>query len=138
MKRFLAAVFASAVAGSFLCAAVHAQYDGSLIRTGTENSITYASGGIGVTERTILKGWFDKYNLWVSCALESGHYLSCVPVTITNSSGRVVFEKETTGPWLLVKLPAGRYSIAAAYESTQEKQNVTVDSGLADVRFRWK
>lgn len=138
MKQFLTAAVAASVLGVFMLTAADAQYDGSFITTGTENGIAYASGGVGVTERTIMKGWFDKYNLRVSCALETGQYVSRIPITIADDSGKTVLKKTTSGPWFLVRLPKGRYTVSATYEDRQDKKTFAVESGFTDVRFRWE
>lgn len=75
--------------------------------------IAYASGGIGMDEREEMQAMLGDYSLKLAFAFEgSGAYVSGVSVTLSRA-GEPVFQVQDVGPWLLVKLPAGPYEVAA-------------------------
>jgi|SRR5688500_8065770 len=56
-------------------------------------------------------------------------YISDVRVMIKDGSGTTVLDIVTEGPFLLVKLPPGKYTIEAIYESTARHRDVTIEKG---------
>lgn len=68
-----------------------------------------------------------------------GSFLSAVQVIVKErSSGREVVNTTTTGPWLILDLPAGDYSVRAQRENGQAQGgNITVagDSGKFGFMF---
>lgn len=56
-------------------------------------------------------------------------YISDVQVTIKDGSGNTVLETVTEGPYLLVKLPVGKYSLDATYESTTLHRHLNIQKG---------
>lgn len=108
-----------------------------------QGDITYLSGGIGRDEaRTILTAAKD-YPL----ALEfvpaaqgrriKGGDPTAVPVTIRNLQGRVVLSASSEGPFMLVKLPVGRYLISATHEGKVERRHVWITGEPRLVVFEW-
>lgn len=95
------------------------------------DAISYVSGGIGSFE----KKWFENatrdYSLKLTYADTTGHHLSGVDVTLANSKGQTVLTTVTEGPYLLVKAPAGTYSLTSRYEGQSKTQNVKLGSGTA-------
>lgn len=100
--------------------------------------IAYASGGIGISEREQMQAMLADYSLKLAFAVEgSGAYLSDVSVTLLRGEDRV-FEVTDVGPWLLVKLPAGRYRVVAVSGArTQEAMIEVPESGLASAVLRF-
>jgi hypothetical protein len=100
--------------------------------------IAYASGGIGLTEREQMQAMLGDYSLKLMFAIEgSGAYVSGVSVTLSQA-GEPVFEVNDVGPWLLVKLPAGPYQVAARSSAKTVEAAVTVpQSGHAEAVLRF-
>lgn len=97
-------------------------------RTGDERP--YVSGGIGQDEANVLQAERAGYSLWVTTAAKgSGAYLSDVQLTIVDARQRVVFDRALDGPWLMVDLAAGRYTVRAASGGEQHEAVTTVHAG---------
>jgi hypothetical protein len=56
-------------------------------------------------------------------------YISDVQVIIKDASGNTVLETITEGPYLLVKLPPGKYSLDATYESVKLHRDLSIQKG---------
>ena len=48
---------------------------------------------------------------------------------IKDGSGKVVLDTVTTGPFLLVRLPPGKYSLDASYESKTLHRDLSIGKG---------
>ena len=98
----------------------------------TQGEVRYLSGGIGSDESEAIKAARDSYSLTLTLAGKADGrdvYLSSVPVTIRDASGKTVLDVTTSGPYLLADLPAGRYDISAQYAGEQKKTTATVVAG---------
>lgn len=56
-------------------------------------------------------------------------YISDVPVTISDESGKIVLDTVAEGPFLLIKLPPGKYSLAATYQSIKLYRQLNIQKG---------
>lgn len=80
--------------------------------------VEYMSGGIGVDESTAIKSISRKWPLTLVFSVKSStraQYAADVNVSIKDVKGHVVLQVQSQGPYLLVKLPAGRYLVDAIY-----------------------
>lgn len=105
----------------------------------TEHGITYLSGGIGKDESQAMKAEQKNYPLsLVFAAGRRDEYLANVPVKIENRSGSTVLDTVSRGPIMLVKLPAGRYRVAATRRG-KALQRIAVVKGRGDTQvvFHW-
>jgi len=103
----------------------------------THSGITYVTGGIGEDEVRAFHEVAPKYNLRITLATKAGHYLSDVDVRIAAGQHEVLHLR-TEGPFLFVRVPAGRYQIAARDRHLTETKHVVVPAqGGTDVRFYW-
>jgi hypothetical protein len=57
---------------------------------------------------------------------QEGHLVSDVKVLVKDSDGVDVVNMDTQGPWLLLRLPKGRYSVHATWQDT-EPQGSRID-----------
>ena len=105
----------------------------------TEHGITYVSGGIGKDESQAMKAEQQNYPLsLVFAAGKRNEYLANVPVKIENRSGSTVLDTVSRGPIMLVKLPAGRYRIAAIRRGKALQRSAVVKvRGDTQVVFHW-
>jgi hypothetical protein len=89
--------------------------------------IGFVEGGIGLEEAQMLDAERSRYPLALRlAALRSGAYLADVHLTITDSAGAVVFERQMQAPWLLIDLKPGRYEIVGVYEGEVQRLAVVV------------
>lgn len=102
------------------------------------NGVTYVTGGIGEDEVQAFREVAAKYNMRITLASKTGHYLSDVDVKIV-SGQREVLAVRTEGPFLFVSVPPGRYEVVARERHlTETKQVVVPAHGGIDVRFYWE
>ena len=67
------------------------------------------SGGVGLEERQAAPVEGTKLVFFV----KSGSFLSDVNVTVTDMAGDQLVKTTSRGPWLILDLPDGRYSVRA-------------------------
>ena len=114
----------------------HAQNNEAIMQT--VGNVPYVSGGIGIASIDRLDSMSSQFNLKLVFALKSGEYLSDVKVTITDAAGKAIVDTMSDGPWLLTKLPPGKYQIAASFAGNTVKRTVAVGAArLNTVDFRW-
>lgn len=125
-NRFLAA--------AALCAFGAAFAQGPLPAVKRSGTVEYLSGGIGSDESTAIKAASAHWPLTLEFAVNTqprADYASDVQVTIRDAHDAAVFKATSGGPFLLVKLPPGRYSVDAMYGGKTLRQPVTVAQGAA-------
>lgn len=123
------------VAGTswLLCAAAVLHAQGS---AGVEPP--YLSGGIGVSGREELTEVQDQYSLKLVFAYTTGAFLANVAVEIADARGESLLNTVASGPWMLVKLPPGRYRVTATVADVVRSAEAEVPAqGLREVDLRW-
>jgi hypothetical protein len=105
----------------------------------TEHGITYLSGGIGHEEALAIKAEARHYPLsLVFAAGRHNEYLADVKVTIKDRNNKAVVDTVSTGPIMLLKVPAGRYAIAAESNGKTLHRTVQVKAkGERQVVLHW-
>jgi hypothetical protein len=104
-------------------------------------SISYLSGGIGSDQSAAIKSVMSQYPLTLEFAGKTGsgnEYLSDVPVQIANAHGTTVLKADSHGPFMLLSLPAGRYTITARHDGKTQQRTVNIASAAhAHEVFIW-
>lgn len=110
-----------------------------LPRPKTENGITYMSGRIGVDEAKAMREAARHYPLsMVFSANKHNEYLADVNFTIKDKAGNEVLSTVSDGPIILLKLPAGRYSIEAEIEGKTLHRIVQIQANdERQIAFHW-
>lgn len=125
-------LIASSMACTVACAPVLAQTPPVAV---VRNGVSYVTGGVGEDEVLAFRQAASQYSLRMTFADKAGHYLSDVHV-MPSYAGRVVLMVRTDGPFLFVKVPAGRYEIVARDEYASETRHISVPSASGvDVRI---
>jgi hypothetical protein len=137
MGRLMAATLISCSVGQVAWA-----IPDSLPRLQHAGPVTYLSGGVGADESAAIKAQMPNYPVVLEFAgtTQAGNeYLADVPVRITDMHGKTVLETDTRGPFLLVALPPGRYSVAATYQgkTVHRKVNVALHGHVREL-FLWQ
>ncbi len=104
MSAFAFALPAAAAPGSNLPAAHH------------EGAVTYISGGVGQQEANAIRHVAKYYPLELDFLLKSkprDKYLAGVKVRIRDMHNKMVLNITSHGPFLLAKLPEGKYAVSA-------------------------
>lgn len=102
-----------------------------------EGAARYACGGIGSDESTAMRAAMKDHPLALLFARTDGAYLADVAVTIRQTDGGTALALRASGPVCLIDLPAGRYTVEAALDGAQKRQEVTVGGGAKTVDFRF-
>lgn len=105
--------------------------------SGAMNDVPFMTGGVGMNERVRMEMAAEDYNLKIALTTASGAYLAQIPLTIRNDNGEVAFETRTTGPWLYVNLPEGRYTVAAEYDGTTRERKLQLGVGTEKIILQW-
>jgi hypothetical protein len=108
-----------------------AAFSATAMTTGqTARGGPFVSGGIGESEIVALDAQRDRYSLWVITAAKvSGAYLADVRVRIIDEKKAVVLEHTMAGPWMLVDLPLGRFTVEASYGGQSITRATTIHAG---------
>jgi len=100
--------------------------------------IAFVSGGIGEGAQAQLLAREKEFNLKLVFTLVEGNYISDVGVEVKDASGKTVISHVSEGPFFLARLPAGAYSLTAAYDGQSQTRKVTVVAGhLRTEYLRW-
>ncbi|AJZ57155.1 putative exported protein [Paraburkholderia fungorum] len=103
--------------------------------------INYLSGGVGSDESTAIKGEMGHYPLVLEFAGKTNagnDYLADIPVQVSDAHGTVVLDANSRGPFMLISLPNGRYTVTATYQGNEVRRTVSVAVGAhAQELFIW-
>lgn len=111
------------------------------IEVHAENEVTFVSGGIGSCESQEMRNIAKQYQLelvFVQKTATTESFLASVPVEIIDKKGSYVLDTVTKGPYLLAKLPNGRYSVTATFNGETKEQQVSITSKHQRVVFMWR
>jgi hypothetical protein len=107
-----------------------------------QGSIVFLSGGVGKDQQAAIKHVAAGYPLeleFLKGPKAPREYLSGVHVDIKDTTGKPVLNTQSDGPFLLVKVPHGTYSISATDGGRTQTRNVTVTDGEHQrVVFAWR
>ncbi|SAK43300.1 hypothetical protein AWB82_00546 [Caballeronia glebae] len=111
---------------------------GGLPQIQQQGDVSYTSGGVGLDESHALLREQAHWPLSLRFTGPTADYLSGVNVRIVGGKGGEVLSTESMGPYMLVKLPPGSYTVYAKYKDQEKKQAVTVAGpGKAKAAFHW-
>jgi hypothetical protein len=92
--------------------------------------VPFMTGGISIEELRAMDRRKGDFSLWLTTAAKgSGAHLSDVKVTIADANKKVVFDGVLTGPWLMIDLPVGRYTLTAQLKDQTQTRNTRVHKG---------
>jgi hypothetical protein len=107
----------------------------------THGIVTYVSGGIGQKEAQAFEAAARQYPLdleFASTHTPPAKFTADVHVIITDAQGTRVLDTQSKGPFLLAKLPAGRYTVTAEQHQQTLTRTVHVSTHKpTHVRFLW-
>ena len=134
VSRFaVAAALAAGLAAG--ATGAYAQSDG-LPAARQQGDVTFVSGGVGLDESTAFQRSEPSWPLALRFTGKGGEF-SDVHVRIVDGKGTEVLKTDARGPYMLVKVPPGRYTVQASYQQ-RESRAVTVGAkGGAKAAFQW-
>lgn len=119
----------------------YAGSDGQLPPEQEVGRATYVSGGIGQDEADAMKRAAASYPLGLMfIARQDGRnvYLAGTDVTVRDKDGNVVLTAVADGPFLLARLPAGRYTVEATFLDQTQVRSATVNPHRhVNLVFEW-
>ena len=138
MKKIMIVIVASALLAMPGIFPANVPAEQLTIREMVANDVRYVTGCVGLDERKAMEKMAKTFNLKIVFAKMSGNYLARIPFTISKTDGERVLAITADGPWALVDLPAGAYTVAAEYDGTKRSQTLRVGAGLTICMFHWK
>lgn len=106
------------------------------------NGISYITGGVGEEESLAIVAEAKQWPLFLELSqLENGRgiWIFGANIKILNSKQKVVFEAQADGPYMLINLDAGDYSIEASYQGVVQKRAISVKVNAPQkVSIFWK
>jgi hypothetical protein len=136
---------ATAILASIFCAGIaqaSVQDASALPPAQTRGDISWVSGGIGQTQAKAFEHASSRYPLTLEFVVKPpkqarAEFTAAVPVTITGRNGRQLLSATSRGPFMLLELPEGRYTLSAQHRGTKIERHVVVGPGHRRVVFEW-
>lgn len=101
--------------------------------------VGFVSGGVGLDESTAFQRSESSWPLALRFTGAGGEYLSDVHVSVLDARGGEVLKTDARGPYMLVRLKPGRYTVRASYNGSEQTHAVTVPAkGGTKAAFSWK
>ena len=70
------------------------------------------------------------FSLWIATAVKkAGSYLSDVRIKISDAAGKSVLDTRLDGPWLLVDLKPGSYTVEASFRKQTQRKTTNISKG---------
>lgn len=108
----------------------------------THGAIVYRSGGIGESEAAAMKAVAGRYPLEVLFAERepsgAASYMAGDRLSMRDGNGKEVLNTVANGPFLLARLPAGRYTLTAWHNGKAQTRSVSIGPQHVRVVFEWK
>ena len=137
-------VIAAAIAASGLAFAANgfAATPNHLPPMHMKGDISYLTGGIGKSEASAMKHVARRYPLeleFVAKAKPRDEYLANIKVKIKNAHDKLVLDTTAEGPFMLAKMPAGKYTVSAEHNGKMEHRTIEIAPKMHKrVVFVWK
>jgi hypothetical protein len=112
---------------------------GQTIDTSTP-SVSYLNGGVGVEESDAIRLRAPEFPVHISFSKgKYGESITDVDLNITNRDGFSVFESNSAGPLLYLKLPNGLYTISSKYGDVKLTSKIKVSAKKqVNLYLNWK
>ena len=140
-SMFATSIVVSGLALS-LSAAAAPQLAEHLPAAQTQGEVTYISGGIGQTEADAIKHVARYYPLELEFLLKAkskDEHVAKVRVRIKDEHHKMVLSATSEGPFLLAKLPAGKYTISAERNHEVKNREIQIVANQnRRVVFEWQ
>jgi len=139
-----ASVIATAIAVSGLTLALNAAGAPAthMPATHKQGDVTYITGGVGQTEAEAIKHIARYYPLELEFLLKAepkDEYLADVKVRIKDARDKMVLNVTADGPFLLAKMPAGKYTVSAERNGKGEHRQIEIAAKEhRRVVFEWR
>jgi len=92
------------------------------------SGIQVINGGVDLDQADAIKRVQSRYNLRIEISGRGGNYYVADNLKLIQG-GDVVAEIPQAGPWLLLDVPPGRYTLLGDFGGTEVKRDVVVTNG---------
>lgn len=99
-----------------------------------QNGVAFVNAGAGKEEVAQLKQIAGQYSLQVVISGRGGEYGVADSLVVTGPNG-VRVEIPDAGPWVLLKLPRGSYTLEARFQGRTERRVAAVGHGATMVNW---
>lgn len=141
MKSFKRLPLATGICVAFAAAVGTASADSSLPAVKYSGSVAYQTGGIGVAEAQAMKSAAQTYPLTLEFVEQNGRigeYSAGEQVTIQDAHNSPVLTAQAQGPFMLVDLPDGNYTVTASAAGHEEVRHIDLAGKPHDrIAFVW-
>jgi hypothetical protein len=96
--------------------------------------IEYLNGGVSLGEAAYVKSRAGEFSLQILFSGRGGEYGVADRVSVRSGSEELM-SVANAGPYLLLKLPPGRYTVEASFDGAVERRSVSVGSGTRRVNW---
>jgi hypothetical protein len=111
---------------------------GGMPQTQQQGDVSYVSGGVGQDESKALQAAQSHWPLSLRFTGPSSEFLADVKVRIVDGQNNEVLNASSRGPYMLVRLHPGHYTVHAQYKDRDESKTVTVPAkGSTKAAFYW-
>ncbi|HEY3599274.1 MAG TPA: carboxypeptidase regulatory-like domain-containing protein [Paraburkholderia sp.] len=111
---------------------------GGLPQIQQQGDVSYTSGGVGLDESQALQREQSHWPLSLRFTGPGSDFLADVHVKIIDAHSAEALDATSRGPYMLVKLRPGRYTVQAAYKDRMQSKTITVPAkGTAKAAFYW-
>ena len=132
---------AAAAAGLAAAGAAQSNVASTLPHEMTQGNVSYMSGGVGQDEAAAMRKEGAHFPLtveFVQHAKPRDEYLANIDVRIRDAHGSTELTTRSDGPFLLAKLPPGKYQITANDNGRVETRDVVIAAHQPQhVVFEW-
>ena len=109
----------------------------------TRGNLAWVSGGIGESQAKAFEHAAPRYPLTLEFIVKPerkgarAEFTAAVPVKVTGKNGKELLSATSQGPFMLIELPRGRYTVIAERHGKQIERHVVVGQEHQRVVFEW-
>ena len=108
------------------------------VEQGNQNGIAFENGGWSAETAQTINSHAGKFPVMLVFAWNDGSYLSDVGVQVVNGKGDRVLSLNDSGPFVLIDLPKGEYTINVEHNGKSQSRRVNVGSNTRiKAVFHW-
>ena len=104
--------------------------------------VSYITGGVGEEESTAILAEAKQWPLLLELSqLENGRgvWIFGAMINILNDKSQTIFNAQADGPYMLVNLEAGAYTIQASFNGVQQTRSVAIKTNSPQkINLFWK
>ena len=111
---------------------------GGMPQVQRQGGVEFVSGGVGLDESKALQAARSQWPLSLRFTGSNAEFLADVHVQIVDAHGASVLDATSRGPYMLVRVRPGRYTVHVSHDGINKTSAVTVGSnGSARASFVW-